>query len=30
MGGNAEFEVILPEHVNQTVWSVGSIVGFTK
>ena len=30
MEGNANFRIIFPEHVNQTVWPVGSIVGFTN
>ena len=30
MEGNADFRIIFPEHVNQTVWPVGSIVGFTN
>ena len=29
MGDDMEFQVIPTEHVIQTVWSVGSIVGFT-
>ena len=24
------FQIILPEHVNQTVWLVDSIIGFTN
>jgi hypothetical protein len=30
MGDNAEFHVIFPECVNQAVWYIGSVAGFTK